>query len=308
MKARHLISALAVGLLVALVPATVSASPVTRTDKARATRACISLRASLGADFVATYHTFGGCVSTWTRTAHAARHTASARCAAKLHGKSKRVIARCTSATTQSIVNAKVAATKNAAKQCAAERTDIGVAAFNAKYGRNENDANAFGKCVSAIASGKGQIERTVNYRARLAALNGSGASAVVALKLKGDQLSVRVDAAGVEPAKEHMQHVHGLASGNATCPTAAQADANHDGLITFAEGLPFYGAVLVPLTPSPTANASGAYTFEGTFTVNRSQLLPLEDRTVVIHGKTVAGSYDASVPVACGEIEKLGS
>ena len=41
--------------------------------------------------------------------------------------------------------------TKNAARQCDAERgeTPESQAAFNAKYGTNENDKNAFGKCVS---------------------------------------------------------------------------------------------------------------------------------------------------------------
>jgi glycine betaine/choline ABC-type transport system substrate-binding protein len=42
-----------------------------------------------------------------------------------------------------------IAETKNAAKQCAAERKDLGVEEFRKKYGTNKNDRNAFGKCVS---------------------------------------------------------------------------------------------------------------------------------------------------------------
>lgn len=38
---------------------------------------------------------------------------------------------------------------ENAAKACKAERTSLGVAAFNKKYGTNHNLRNAFGKCVS---------------------------------------------------------------------------------------------------------------------------------------------------------------
>jgi hypothetical protein len=38
---------------------------------------------------------------------------------------------------------------KNAARECAAEREDIGREAFEAKHGTNPNGANAFGKCVS---------------------------------------------------------------------------------------------------------------------------------------------------------------
>jgi hypothetical protein len=39
---------------------------------------------------------------------------------------------------------------KNAAKQCAAERDEIGVKPFAAKYGTNHNKRNAFGKCVAS--------------------------------------------------------------------------------------------------------------------------------------------------------------
>lgn len=39
---------------------------------------------------------------------------------------------------------------KNAAKECASERTTMGEEAFAAKYGTNRNRRNAFGKCVSS--------------------------------------------------------------------------------------------------------------------------------------------------------------
>ncbi len=38
----------------------------------------------------------------------------------------------------------------NASRECRAEREQIGVEAFNEKYGSNENKRNAFGKCVSS--------------------------------------------------------------------------------------------------------------------------------------------------------------
>ena len=38
----------------------------------------------------------------------------------------------------------------NPARTCKAERESLGVDAFRAKYGSNENGKNAFGKCVSA--------------------------------------------------------------------------------------------------------------------------------------------------------------
>ena len=41
---------------------------------------------------------------------------------------------------------------KNAAKQCKAERKQLGKEAFAQKYGTNKNKRNAFGKCVSRKA------------------------------------------------------------------------------------------------------------------------------------------------------------
>lgn len=41
---------------------------------------------------------------------------------------------------------------RNAAKECAAEREEMGRAAFNAEHGTNANKRNAFGKCVSKKA------------------------------------------------------------------------------------------------------------------------------------------------------------
>ncbi|GIU95321.1 MAG: hypothetical protein KatS3mg012_1778 [Gaiellaceae bacterium] len=43
-------------------------------------------------------------------------------------------------------------AKENAAKKCKAELASMGVEAFRNKYGTNPNKANAFGKCVSAMA------------------------------------------------------------------------------------------------------------------------------------------------------------
>lgn len=45
----------------------------------------------------------------------------------------------------------------NPAKLCAAQRTSLGVSAFNELWGTNHNSRNAFGKCVSAMAKAKQQ-------------------------------------------------------------------------------------------------------------------------------------------------------
>lgn len=44
---------------------------------------------------------------------------------------------------------------QNPAKLCAAERALLGKAAFNELWGRNANDRNAFGKCVSSLRRAK---------------------------------------------------------------------------------------------------------------------------------------------------------
>ena len=49
----------------------------------------------------------------------------------------------------------RAAAQKNAAKECKAERKEIGAQAFADKYGTNKNGRNAHGKCVSAKAKAK---------------------------------------------------------------------------------------------------------------------------------------------------------
>jgi hypothetical protein len=43
---------------------------------------------------------------------------------------------------------------RNAAKECAAERDELGADAFAARYGTNANKRNAFGKCVSGKTQG----------------------------------------------------------------------------------------------------------------------------------------------------------
>jgi ribosomal protein S24E len=46
-------------------------------------------------------------------------------------------------------------ARNNAAKECKAERDEIGANDFAEKYGENENGRNAYGKCVSSKAKAK---------------------------------------------------------------------------------------------------------------------------------------------------------
>jgi hypothetical protein len=66
-------------------------------------------------------------------------------------------------------------AAKNAAKACQAERS-ANEATFNATYGKNENDKNAFGKCVSSKAkeSADAQQQATLNAAKKCKAMRAS--------------------------------------------------------------------------------------------------------------------------------------
>lgn len=149
-------------------------------------------------------------------------------------------------------------------------------------------------------------LNLTKEYTAVLNSLNNSGASGTATLSLKGNMLTVKIEAMGLEPNKLHPQHIHGFEANtrNSTCPTMA-ADINGDGYVDLAEGLPSYGPVLLNLAPLPTADADGNVMFEQTFEISKN-LLPLQNRAIVLHGLTVNGVYEAVMPVACGQIQNM--
>jgi hypothetical protein len=177
MKGRFLIAALLAALV---VPAISLAEGPTGQDRENAARTCKALRASLGdAIFKQTYGTvqsnrrnaFGRCVSQWARSEKLNRQAAQTACEAEkadpnfaaTHGgktfdqfygngpNGTNALKRCISLKTRAATAEARSDTLNAAKQCKAERA-LDAPAFRAKYGKNANDRNAFGKCVSALA------------------------------------------------------------------------------------------------------------------------------------------------------------
>jgi hypothetical protein len=202
-------------------------------------------------------------------------------------------------AATSSTLATQTAQTKSAEKTCAAERTAIGDAAFAKKYGSNANMRNAFGKCVSQTASGKtptgGGGSSTQHFSTTLTQLNSSNVSGTGTLLLNGNKLQVKLSVTGLEANQSHTIAIRGLSSGAASCPTSS-ADTNADGKISLSEGQPVFGDVLLALDPA-SLSASGWST------ATQSALSPLQTRTIVVLGKTVNGTYDATLPVACGTI-----
>jgi len=142
-------------------------------------------------------------------------------------------------------------------------------------------------------------------YIANMQALNDSGVWAEVEMKLKGNTLKVEIEASGLEAGKPHPQHIHGFgdATKNATCP-GFEADVDGDGVISVGEGAPFYGPIVLPLVPFDLVDESGNLEYEIKLTFNPQSLGDLSNRTVVMHGMTVNGTYVPSLPVACGQLE----
>jgi hypothetical protein len=163
-----------------VVPAAFAEAP-TGQDRENAARACRALRAQMGVElFRLSYGTaqsnrknaFGKCVSQWSRAERQNRINAREACnveqadpnfAASHDGKSfdefygtgpkhRNAFGKCVSSKAKSASSESRQDTMNAAKQCKAERAELGAGEFRAKYGRNANDRNAFGKCVSALA------------------------------------------------------------------------------------------------------------------------------------------------------------
>ncbi|HSI69109.1 MAG TPA: hypothetical protein VK941_02675 [Gillisia sp.] len=141
--------------------------------------------------------------------------------------------------------------------------------------------------------------------------MNGSNSVALAYFEVQDNILKATILAAGVTPNQPHMQHIHGHDdNSNSTCPPAS-ADTNNDGYISLAEGLPYYGGVQLALTNEdnttyPVANGEGFYSYQRTFDLTGVSLSDWENLSVVVHGRNVGGSYDASLPIACGQVNNL--
>jgi hypothetical protein len=177
MKTKILIAA----ALAALVVPAASFGGLTGQDRQNGARACRDLRASLGTDiFRQTYGTaqshrmnaMGKCVSQWTHAAHQSRISARSACTAEqadpnfaashdgksfaeFYGKNANdhnAFGKCVSSKTKASLEQQKSVAVNAAKSCKTERSSMTLAEFRAKYGKNANDRNAFGKCVSQLS------------------------------------------------------------------------------------------------------------------------------------------------------------
>lgn len=145
-------------------------------------------------------------------------------------------------------------------------------------------------------------------YKTYLNTLNNSGVHGVARVVLKGNRLTVSIQAEGVEAGKPHPQHIHGFADDSAaSCPDLS-ADTDGDHLVSVGEGVPVFGPIILPLQPFQTAE-DGTINYQEEFmlgedvAVTVDDVEPLGKRTIVLHGLTIDGTYVPTMPVACGRL-----
>ncbi len=167
---------------------------------------------------------------------------------------------------------------------------------------------------LSLLATAAQANHPDATYVAELNSLNNSGVTGTATVAIRGDLLTVVIAATGLTADQPHAQHIHGQSDKtvNAFCPDIS-VDTDGDNLVTIPEGAGSYGGVLISLGDdagaSPVVDASGNLAYSQTFTLGANgniatpDLLPLENRAVVLHGLSVMGTYDGALPAACGEL-----
>ena len=160
-------------------------------------------------------------------------------------------------------------------------------------------------------------------YVANLTPLNNSGVFATFNLTVDGNNLTVTETATGLEANMPHPQHIHGLlgAAAPMTALATPASDTDGDGFVELAEGQVSYGPILLDLSSPPGGAVAdfptapgGTISFTQTYNLadptifdagfSATDLLPLTNREIVIHGMTVAAGIGAGTP---GEVNGTG-
>jgi hypothetical protein len=170
-------------LMVAVAAVAVPAAVLAATGPSAASSAqtdCTKLRATMGAAaFAQAYPTFGACVSRYAPVEQQSISNAQSTCGAQQSdpnfasthdgktfvqyygtGKSgKNAFGNCVSAIAKANAQAEQQGRLNPARTCRSIRTQLTSSVFSSTYGKNANDRNAFGKCVSKTAAAQAQNE-----------------------------------------------------------------------------------------------------------------------------------------------------
>jgi hypothetical protein len=151
-----------------------------------------------------------------------------------------------------------------------------------------------------ALAGSPAMAAHDGTYSSTLGQLNGTTGTGTITLDVAGDQATVNLQVSGLaetfmDAPYPHVQHIHGGALGQ--CPTTAN-DADGNGIVNVAEGVPLYGDILSTITTSGASTAAEGLNLAlggqgGTYSINRT--ITIDDATqkalaagtavVVVHG-----------------------
>ena len=139
-------------------------------------------------------------------------------------------------------------------------------------------------------------------YKSCLLPTNGSMALGFAYITVEGDQMNTTIIGVNLEEGRRNAQNIYGGEDGgNAACPPSSSDEL----LIALTNEGGEY-----PLHDD--ADGDNILMYQRTFTlgqggvISAEELGALEDKSVVFHGMTQDGEYNADIPVACGELFKL--
>lgn len=196
--------------------------------------------------------------------------------------------------------------------------------------------AGALVVTAGTIAAAAFATTGTVHYVAGLSPIHHdpiadhhSTVTGTASLDVQGTQVHVVLHLRGLAPGLPHAMHIHGDLAAKNECP-GPSADTDGDGLISLAEGAPFYGPIDTSFTTTgdtspasglalerfPVADANGAIDYDRTFTIPQNVIDRLGSLHIVVHGLPLDGDatgpvggydslFEATLPVACGAISR---
>ncbi len=165
----------------------------------------------------------------------------------------------------------------------------------------------------TATALARPSHGKPMMWQGNFNSLNGSVVSGHVKIWQYGNTLDVFIEVTGLDRGKAHLMGIHGIDGATAVAPPLS-ADVNGDGIISYAEGLPFFGPELVALTPTkkPDHRASIVYRQWISGAPLDAKNVALSTRVILIQGAFTHPSYtltyyDPTIPVAIASLHRIG-
>lgn len=230
-------------LAAAAVMAPVAAFAGNSTSATSARVDCTKLRAAIGTTaFSQAYPNFGACVAKYAPVEQQVTDSAQATCNAQsadpnfasshdgktfsqYYGTGKKdsnAFGNCVSTVAKVNAQAEQQGRMNPAQTCRAERTQLGTATFDSTYGKNANDRNAFGKCVSATA--RAQADNEVSASASCKAAQ-SGSSFAQTYGTNADLSNAFGKCVSATAKADSTQQEHVVVNAARTCKGTRKSD-----------------------------------------------------------------------------------